>query len=195
MNPVTRAHNCPQHYIGLRLGTDITVCVSNDYELGGTTSLPFAGFHSCISGNPLAVDLNHYGVRPSGNASPKGCPCGFSQHLADITNNCQINYCVGTGQLKMKRLPKVILPPFKKKPVENQWSTKTIAVQTVDGKLWVPINGTKKWRLSQPNDYLVKDDEAGVNSANRLNLHSNPSFLLQCIVIGLAITLLCNYLF
>ena len=110
------------------------MCVSSDYELDGTTSLPFAGFHSCISGNPLAIDFNHYGVCTSGSASPKGCPCGFSQHLTDITNNCQINYCVGTGQLKMKRLPKAILPPFKKKPVENQWSIETVAVNTVGRK-------------------------------------------------------------
>jgi len=56
VNPVTGAHTCPQHYIFLRLGADITVSASNDYELGGANSLPFGGFHSCISGNPLAID-------------------------------------------------------------------------------------------------------------------------------------------
>ena len=187
VNPITGAHTCPQHFISQKLGTDIIVCTSNDYELGSVNSLPFAGFHSCISGNPLAVDSDRYGYHPSGHSSPNSCPCGYSQHLADIDNNCQINYCVQTGQLKIKRLPEVILPPFKKKPVENQWSTDTIAVQTVGGEFWVPINNTKKWKKSlSVADYFVKDDETVVHSGNTAS-YSNPHMLCVGVI---AVTLI-----
>ena len=171
VNPVTGAHTCPQHYIRLRLGADITVCASNDYELDGANSLPFAGFHSCISGNPLAVDVNGNETHFMRSSLPNKCPRGFSQHLADIDSNCQINYCVRTGQLKIKRLPEVILPPFKKKPVENKWSTNTIAVQTVDGEIWMVVNGTNKWKRPLSNDGLfTKDDETVVNSKSVTNM-------------------------
>ena len=174
VNPVTGAHTCPQHFIPLKLGTDIIVCVSNDYEMGSVNSLPFAGFHSCLAGNPLAVDAERHGYHPSGYSPPNSCPCGYSQHLADIDNNCQINYCVQTGQLKIKRLPEVILPPFKKKPVENQWSTNTIAIQTVDGELWVPVNGTKKWRRPlSVDEFFVEGDEKVVHSGNTAISYSN----------------------
>ena len=31
------------------------VCISDDYELGSQYSIPFAGFFSCATGNPLAL--------------------------------------------------------------------------------------------------------------------------------------------
>lgn len=177
VNPVTGAHNCPQHYIRLRLGTDVIVCVSNDYELGGTNSLPFGGFHSCLSGNPLAVDVNNTSLSP-----PKRCPCGFSQHLTDIINNCQINYCVRSGRLKIQRLPEAILPPFKKKPVEQRWATETVAVQTVDGDYWVRMNGTNKWiRAKSLKEPLVVDDEAAVSSSSHVSPYCVLLFLAMII--------------
>lgn len=178
VNPVTGAHSCPQHYMALRLGTDITVCVSNDFELGGANSLPFAGFHSCLSGNPLAADPNNTGGVP-----PRRCPRGYSQHFADVINGCQVNYCVTNGRLKIKQLPEAILPPFKKKPVENRWSTKAMTIQTADGKLWVRRNDTGTWRLAQSSkDGLVRDDHATVDSSSS-NVLSYGLLLLLTIAI------------
>ena len=185
VNPVTKGNSCPEHYIRLRLGTDITICVTNDYELGGANSLPFAGFHSCLSGNPLAAQNN--------SIPPKRCPCGYSQHFADIIGNCQVNYCVRNGRLKIKQLPEAILPPFKRKPVVNQWSTDTVSVQTVDGQLWVPINGTNKWRQVQAvKDELVADDHAvvGSSSSNSAAVHlSSNSMLLSYVLLVLIMTI------
>ena len=181
VNPVTGARSCPEHYFGLRLGTDVTVCVSNDYELGGVNSLPFAGFHSCLSGNPLAADRNDTSGVP-----PNRCPCGFSQHFAGIISNCQTNYCVRSGKLKIKELPEIILPPFKKKPVENKWSTKTVAVHSIDGELWVRKNGTNGWRMVQSTrDKLVKDDHSTVSGVD-----SSFSVSPFCVLLALAMAMI-----
>jgi len=181
INPVTGVRTCPQNYIHLRLGADITVCASNDYELDGANSLPFGGFHSCVSGNPLAVDARAHSRKSS---LPNKCPRGFSQHLADIDTGCQINYCVQAGQLKTKRLPEVILPPFKKKPVENQWSTNTVAVQTVNGEFWVVVNGTNKWK--KPVKLYIKDDETVVNSDSVTSMSSfYKTFIVTMSIIAL----------
>ena len=181
VNPVTGARSCPLHYIGLRLGTDITVCVSNDYELGGVNSLPFAGFHSCLSGNPLAVDRNN-----TRGAPPNRCPCGFSQHFADIISNCQVNYCVRSGRLKVKQLPEAILPPFKRKPVENKWSIETMGIHTVNGEFWVRRNGTNKWRLlHSTEDALVRDDHAAVSAVSP---SSNVSPLCALLALAILVT-------
>lgn len=210
VNPVTRDYSCPEHYIRLRLGTDIIVCVTNDYELGGASSLPFAGFHSCLTGNPLAVDRNStlaakgnltvtarriHALAAKRNATwLKRCPCGYSQHFADIIGNCQVNYCVRNGRLKIRKLPEATLPPFKGKPVENQWSTDTKSVQTVDGELWVRLNGTNRWRQVQAikGDELIADDHATVRSSSSSNgavRLSSGGVLLSCALLALVMTI------
>lgn len=55
INPVTQARNCPHKFYPLIFGGKMRVCVSDDYELGFKSSVPFGGFFSCYFGNPLAV--------------------------------------------------------------------------------------------------------------------------------------------
>ena len=54
-NPVTQDHSCPDRFYALRFGATMQVCVSDDYELGFQQSVPFGGFFSCNTGNPLGV--------------------------------------------------------------------------------------------------------------------------------------------
>ena len=54
-NPVTQDQSCPSKFYPLRFGGTMHVCVSDDYELGYRSSVPFGGFFSCKAGNPLVV--------------------------------------------------------------------------------------------------------------------------------------------
>lgn len=55
INPITQARSCPHKFYPLIFGGKMRVCVSDDYELGFKSSVPFGGFFSCVFGNPLAV--------------------------------------------------------------------------------------------------------------------------------------------
>ena len=46
------------------------VCVSDDYELGLPQSVPFGGFFSCNTGNPLAAKKAADGAKGSNGMSP-----------------------------------------------------------------------------------------------------------------------------
>ncbi|CAH8564759.1 unnamed protein product [Schistosoma turkestanicum] len=58
VNSLTKQYNCPQYYWPIALGRRMRICLSSDRELGGKYSLPFGGFYSCYSGNPLTVLIN-----------------------------------------------------------------------------------------------------------------------------------------
>uniref|UniRef100_A0A8C5X1V8 Macrophage-expressed gene 1 protein n=1 Tax=Malurus cyaneus samueli TaxID=2593467 RepID=A0A8C5X1V8_9PASS len=94
-NPLTGAQSCPSGHFPLRLFGELSVCVSQDYEAGAEYAVPFGGFFSCQAGNPLAG--RHQGT--AGDPHAKGCPPGFSQHLALISDSCQVQFCVQAGLL------------------------------------------------------------------------------------------------
>ncbi|TNN20188.1 Macrophage-expressed 1 protein isoform 1 [Schistosoma japonicum] len=58
VNSLTKQYNCPQYYWPIALGRRMRICLSSDRELGGKYSLPFGGFYSCFSGNPLTGLIN-----------------------------------------------------------------------------------------------------------------------------------------
>ncbi|RTG85595.1 uncharacterized protein DC041_0012112 [Schistosoma bovis] len=58
VNSLTKQYNCPQYYWPITLGRRMRICLSTDRELGGKYSLPFGGFYSCYSGNPLTALIN-----------------------------------------------------------------------------------------------------------------------------------------
>uniref|UniRef100_A0A0B7B0Q7 receptor protein-tyrosine kinase n=1 Tax=Arion vulgaris TaxID=1028688 RepID=A0A0B7B0Q7_9EUPU len=133
-NLVTGTKSCPPNFYPRRMFTDLDVCIGDDYELGGSYSVPFGGFFSCKSGNPLAAE----GVKPVGSNGgkaaapnslrvfmaantdpsvwPSRCPDGYSQHLATDDLGCSIHYCVQTGALSAPNLPPIKRPPFMTKP-------------------------------------------------------------------------------
>ena len=88
---------CPKYFTPLHFGEDVKVCVSSDYELGYAASIPFAGFESCIAGNPLAA--SSFNASESPNNWPHTCPHGYAQHLVAVDEGCEINFCVYRWEL------------------------------------------------------------------------------------------------
>uniref|UniRef100_A0A8C2KF36 Macrophage-expressed gene 1 protein n=1 Tax=Cyprinus carpio TaxID=7962 RepID=A0A8C2KF36_CYPCA len=140
-NPATGDYSCPQQYSTTLLRSETVErgynhyeCHSNLIAAGTRFSVPFAGFFSCQSGNPLAKGQNR-------------CPPQFSQHLAAISDGCQILYCVQSGVFTGGELKPIRLPPFTRPPMVSMIATNTVAVMTEGDCSWVRVGETKMWRL------------------------------------------------
>ena len=133
-NPLTGAMSCPRFFYPLHMGEDITVCVSTDYERGFSYSIPFAGFDSCLVGNPLA-DARQNDNLPTN--WPRTCPHGYAQHLVTVDEGCEINFCAHAGAFNSDSLQPAKLPPFRKHPKYKANVTNTLVVFGVYGNMWV----------------------------------------------------------
>ena len=169
VNPFTQTASCPNHFYPLRFGEDTHVCVSDDYELGYALSAPFAGFDSCIAGNPLATKSSSGSLRMQfgllevdPNAWPHRCPTGYTQHLASMEQFCEINYCVKAGTLGEKGLPPIKLPPYRKYPNTNVNTVNVFSIMSSTGDLWMKDNSTNEWRIVK----TVKMDDIYVPVSN-----------------------------
>ncbi|XP_046500527.1 macrophage-expressed gene 1 protein [Equus quagga] len=148
INPLTNAQSCPAGYIPLRLFENLKVCASQDFELGYRFSVPFGGFFSCAVGNPLVDSAIS---RDIGAPSLKKCPGGFSQHLAVISDGCQVSYCVKAGLFTGGSLPPVRLPPYSRPPLMSQAATNTVIVTNIEtASSWIKDSQTQQWRLGEP---------------------------------------------
>jgi len=116
MNPLTNSKSCPNQYYPLGFGLDTKVCVSRNYEQGISLSVPFGGFESCHAGNPLAISSSSKGLEFEQNNWPHRCPSGYSAHLANIEQSCEIKYCIKIGSLNEPSLAPVMRPPFQAAP-------------------------------------------------------------------------------
>ncbi|XP_071078741.1 macrophage-expressed gene 1 protein-like [Haliotis cracherodii] len=147
LNPLTKSRSCPVTYVPRKIALDLNICISDDYELGAKCAVPFGGFYSCEAGNPLALNSNQKNVNSSPKSLrsffsatetwPKRCPYGYSQHLADEDQGCQINYCVKSGSLSSAGLPRVRRPPFMPPPGVN--SAKLYMIMDSKSKEWVRL--------------------------------------------------------
>lgn len=151
-NPLTQARECPLYFYPLEFGSDMKVCVSDDFELGFRYSVPFSGFFSCKAGNPLAigddidpstVDLYSYLKAAPPEEWPRRCPSGYSMHLASVEKDtCEINYCVKTRSFSYKGLPAIRKPPFIEIPTtafdDGDNSKESYDVDD-DRKTWIKI--------------------------------------------------------
>ncbi|XP_048066401.1 macrophage expressed 1, tandem duplicate 2 [Megalobrama amblycephala] len=139
-NPLTKSHDCPPNYFAqIFLTNGMMICLSNDYEAGTISSVPFGGFFSCQSGNPLA-------------RGEYRCPPQYSQHLAAISDGCQVLYCVQSAEFTGGQLKPIRLPPFTKPPLVNKMATNTVAVMTEGDRAWLRVGNTKQWRLAKPGE-------------------------------------------
>uniref|UniRef100_A0A8D2LI15 Macrophage-expressed gene 1 protein n=1 Tax=Varanus komodoensis TaxID=61221 RepID=A0A8D2LI15_VARKO len=162
INPMTNAQSCPSRYYQLRLFDQLKICVSSD-ERGQKYSVPFGGFFSCQAGNPLMG--SHNGTK--NDPYPKRCPAGFSQHLALISDGCQVDYCVQAGRFIEGSLPQARLPPFTHKPALSSVATETILVMSgSSGQTWVKDPQTQLWKVGSPADvqYHMKGEQGAGGS-------------------------------
>ena len=150
-NPVTNTNGCPRFFIPLNLGEDIKVCVSDDYEQAFARSVPFAGFFSCESGNPLAAA----GTNVPPNIWPHECPIGYAQHLVSVENGCEINYCVQLGSFASKSLLPPRLPPFHKRPKHklNINNSDIMTLVGANGGLWAKDSSGKWMNYVEPSTF------------------------------------------
>ncbi|XP_032631727.1 macrophage-expressed gene 1 protein [Chelonoidis abingdonii] len=149
VNPLTNAQSCPSGFFQLRLFDQLQLCVSTDYEIGHRYSVPFGGLFSCETGNPLA------GAHQGTVDDPylKRCPAGFSQHLALISDGCQVEYCVQSATFTGGALPPVRLPPYTRPPAMTLVDTDTVLVTNANGeRSWVKDAQTQLWRLGDPTE-------------------------------------------
>ena len=194
-NPVTGSMTCPKYFIPLHFGEDVKVCASADYELGYADSVPFAGFESCIAGNPLAA--SHYSPSELPNSWPHTCPHGYAQHLVSVDEGCEINFCVQMGSFNSKKLLPARIPPFRKHPKYKTNVTETLVVFGIYGELWLKnIDG--QWVLDRDtSNGAVEDGRSlldsmlpgtGANTSNNNNSLSNGAVavisILATVVFG-----------
>ncbi|CAJ1068971.1 macrophage expressed 1%2C tandem duplicate 1 [Xyrichtys novacula] len=140
LNPLTNSRSCPQNFIPLKFLSDgQQICVSRDYETGTRFSVPFGGLFSCQSGNPLS-------------GSKHRCPPRFSQHLASVSDGCEILYCVQSGLFTGGELLPIRLPPFSKPSLVSMQATNTVVVMTEGDQSWVRVGQTKAWKLAKPEE-------------------------------------------
>ncbi|XP_070583077.1 macrophage-expressed gene 1 protein-like [Erythrolamprus reginae] len=179
-NPVTSTYTCPAYFFPLVLFDNLKVCVSNDYEMGSRFAVPFGGFFSCKSGNPLAGlrkgqspgILQDFFYQDSPTKYPMKCPAGHSQHKAYLSDGCEILYCLQAGTLFAQQLAPIKLPPFLRTPSPNGSLSETILVSTEGSHAWVKIGQSGSWRLANATDgkeialLLQGNDRGGLSSGS-----------------------------
>ena len=137
VNLVTGLQSCPSYYRIQKIALDVSICVSNNYELGFSYSVGFAGFHSCLVGNPLAIPASSHSSFPDSADWPHACPGGYSQHLLAVQDGCEISACLENGAFESKTLLPPRIPPFQKKPTNTPYSTEKLTVMGSDGGILV----------------------------------------------------------
>ena len=148
-NPFTGSLSCPKEYQRVRFTAKGYVCMTSDVELGMSASLPFAGFHSCKHGNPLASK-----TKPA----PKDCPKGYAQHLGMIANDCEVNYCLKAGALSAFQNQKVRRPPFMDIPESILNKSQDYFLLANDGSIWINKYNSKEdleddhWKVISPSN-------------------------------------------
>ncbi|XP_005916425.1 macrophage-expressed gene 1 protein [Haplochromis burtoni] len=89
------------------------------------------------------------------------CPPKFSQHLAAISDGCEILYCVQSGLFTGGELKPIRLPPFTKPPLISMQATNTVMVMTEGENSWVRVGQTKMWKLAEPEE--IQEIVQGLN--------------------------------
>ncbi|XP_056320418.1 macrophage expressed 1, tandem duplicate 3 [Danio aesculapii] len=152
-NPFTRSYTCPPNFfVQTILSKAIMVCLSNDYVKATKSAVPFGGFFSCQSGNPLSN-------------SPSRCPPQFSQHLAAISDGCQVLYCVQSGVFSGGQLKPVHLPPYTSPPLVGMTVTNTVVVMTEGNASWLGVGQSRIWQPANPVEINQAFERSGGNKA------------------------------
>ncbi|KAM5247291.1 macrophage-expressed gene 1 protein-like [Ctenodactylus gundi] len=187
-NPVTGAQSCPESFLSLRLFRTLTVCVSQDAELGSAFSVPFGGFFSCTVGNPLVnSSASSYS---SEKTSQKKCPRGFSQHVALISDGCQVSYCVKAGAFTIGSLPPVRLPPFTHPSLMSEALGNGVVVTKNENTMtWNESAQGLQWRLEEPLELRstrtgIREDSTGMSGGTAAGVTAGVTIVLAAAIAG-----------
>ncbi|KAA0713940.1 Macrophage-expressed gene 1 protein [Triplophysa tibetana] len=175
-NPFTKSKSCPANFFTQRfLSNDMMVCLSNDYETGTRFSVPFGGLFSCQSSNPLAEGQSR-------------CPPQFSQHLAAVSDGCQILYCVQSAVFNSGQLKPVRLPPFTNPPLISKIGANKMSVMTEGDQSWVRVGGNKSWQLAKPDEInqmaLMFDRSSQMSGGEKAGVVNGILTLIAFVVAG-----------
>ena len=89
-NPLTGTASCPPKFYPRNFGPEgMYVCISDDYELAAKYSVPFAGFFSCSTGNPLTLKKTGKGIK--NGMLNLGYTCFISQAGISFLNYCLLS--------------------------------------------------------------------------------------------------------
>ena len=147
-NPVTNTMGCPPYFIPLKIGNYLNICVSTEFELGFRYSVPFGGFETCLSGNPLS--RNTFIEDP--RSWPHECPHGYTRYFGGVEHGCDINICVQKGTLKLNtygKLHPARLPPFHVHHPSELNDTESLTFIGSDGNVW-SRNWLGEWSNAEP---------------------------------------------
>lgn len=148
-------------YSTVNIAKTVYICVSDDYVNAEKNAIPFAGFYSKETGNPLS----------NTSVDRKSCPKGYSSHLAYVDNEYEIMYCIHTAQIGTSdsKLPNLQVPPFVEIPRE-EFETSSYMISD-DSKTWTKLIDPKMTEF-QPaiNSWTTLD------SANDVEQHLKGAF-------------------
>ncbi|XP_018525206.1 macrophage expressed 1, tandem duplicate 1 [Lates calcarifer] len=182
LNPLTKTKSCPPNFIPLKFFSDgQMICVSDDYETGTRYAVPFGGLFSCESSNPLA-------------GGQRRCPPKFSQHLATVSDGCEILYCVQSGLFTGGQLLPIRLPPFTKPPLVSMQATNTVMVMTEGEKSWVRVGQTKMWKLAKPEEIReivrqIHPELSQMSSGEKVGVAFGVMGMMVLVVVGAVLLL------
>ncbi|XP_054629557.1 macrophage-expressed gene 1 protein-like [Dunckerocampus dactyliophorus] len=177
VNPITNSKRCPSNFLPLKFLSDgQVICVSKDYELGTKNSVPFGGFFSCQSSNPMG-------------GQQRQCPPKFSQHLAAVSDGCEVLYCVQSGRFTGGQLLPINLPPFTRAPLVSLQVTNTVMVMTEGEKSWVRVGQTKTWKLAKEEDVQkifksLNADQSQMSSGEKAGVAFGVMGMMALVLVG-----------
>ncbi|KAK3795931.1 hypothetical protein RRG08_018315 [Elysia crispata] len=182
VNLVTGNKGCPTNFKTQRLLADLTICLSDDFELSTPFSIPFAGFFSCQRGNPLVLENKD----PEPSNWPSRCPEGFSQHLATNIMGCAVHYCAESGALSGPTLPPVKRPPFMLKPAMPMESAETFVMYDMKTQTWMmgqqARNQLNETKIEAKTDAIV-DEQDQNNSGPKIQSAVLTLISMVCILL------------
>ncbi|XP_069141131.1 macrophage-expressed gene 1 protein-like [Argopecten irradians] len=203
-NPLTGDRSCPPYFHEMKLSSNLRVCITDDYELGFRYSVPFAGFFSCKTGNPLKLDsdeenkhkrsttkmfsLEAFLINSGPSHWPRGCPTGYSEHLAVVSNGCEISYCIQSNALTGRGLPDIKRPPFIQIPNEEYTDNSTFMTSN-DGLVWKDITLSNDISNNNFQESAIEMESANEKDESRRTLGDDGLTQGAVVVIAVAVTI------
>ena len=154
-NPLTNQMSCPQYFVPLKVGNYISLCVSTEYDAALEYAVPFGGFETCQTGNPLARKT--FSSDP--NTWPHQCPQGYTSYFGAVEHGCDINICIKSGAFKSPTYNKLLpprLPPFHVHSSNPLNDSEILSFAGNDGKIWTR-DMFGQWSNKEPVSQCYED--------------------------------------